>query len=152
MIIREATTNDYEKLDRLANQLHELHVKERPDLFAKIEHLYSAEKYDNMLEDPNRILLLAEIEDKVVGVCIVGVRDQSMMVNLRNAYIRDLVVDESYRHQGIAKKLFVEAEKRAKAAGAVRLDLQVSAFNEGAIHLYEELGMTPQSYIYEKKL
>jgi GNAT superfamily N-acetyltransferase len=51
-----------------------------------------------------------------------------------------------------ARALFAEAEKQAKELGAVRIDLMLWSFNESTRKFYESLGMTPQRYIFEKKL
>jgi ribosomal protein S18 acetylase RimI-like enzyme len=74
------------------------------------------------------------------------------MVSLPIAYMDDLVVDEAFRHRGIARALFQASERRAKALGAQRLDLMVWSFNENARQFYAAQGMTPQRYIYEKAL
>lgn len=55
-----------------------------------------------------------------------------MMVNQRTAYMDDLFVCEEVRRQGIATKLFKDAEKKAVALGAKRLDLMVWDFNQPA--------------------
>jgi len=75
-----------------------------------------------------------------------------MMVNQRTAYMDDLFVCEEVRRQGIATKLFKDAEKKAVALGAKRLDLMVWDFNQSAIGFYKSLGMTEQRYIFEKEL
>ena len=64
----------------------------------------------------------------------------------------DLVVDRDCRGKGIASELYREMEKRGRKAGAKRLDLMVWEFNEGARRFYENQGMRPQRYIYEKEL
>lgn len=49
-------------------------------------------------------------------------------------------------------KLFEEATKRAKDAGAKRLDLMLWGFNESARAFYESLGMKEQRRILEQEL
>ncbi len=72
------------------------------------------------------------------------------MVVKKIAYMDDLYVNENFRHMGIAKKLYSEAESRAIQMGAERLDLIVWEFNEVAKKFYESLGMKTQRYIFEK--
>jgi GNAT superfamily N-acetyltransferase len=74
------------------------------------------------------------------------------MVNMRTAYLEDLVVDEEHRNQGYGKALFDAAESVARVWGAERLDLMVWAFNDSAREFYEHMGMSTQRMIYEKKL
>ena len=71
---------------------------------------------------------------------------------MRTLYLDDLVVDKNYRGKGIASQLYREMEERGRKAGAKRLDLMVWEFNEKARRFYENQGMRPQRYIYEKEL
>ncbi len=152
MFIRNIETTDFDQVDNLMKQLHRIHVNGRPDLYIDMEHPYSKEEFEELVLKEDVISILAEEENKVVGICFVSVRYKSGMVEMKTAYMDDLVVDENFRNNGIAKILFSKAEKVAIEKGAKRLDLMVWAFNEKAIKLYEELGMKPQRYIYEKLL
>lgn len=105
-----------------------------------------------LLKDQNMIAIVAVQDSEVIGLCITGIHEPSMVVGWVTAYMDALIVDEKHRGKGIAKQLFCEAEKRAKARGAKRLDLMVWEFNESAMHFYKALSMTPQRYILEKQL
>ncbi len=152
MKIRNMTIQDYEAVDQLMQKLHNLHVKGRPDLYVDLEHPYSLEEFRQKVEDTNCIAILAEERERILGICIVVMRDRSMMVNKRTAYMDDLYVCEDVRKQGIATKLFKTAEKKAAELGAKRLDLMVWDFNQSAIEFYKSLGMTEQRFILEKEL
>jgi len=121
-------------------------------LYVDLEHPYSKEDFEKLVDNEEVISIAAEEQGVILGICFVSMRNKSGMVTMRTAYMDDLVVDEKFQRRGIAKKLFVEAEKRAKALGAERLDLMVWSFNESAKNLYESLGMKTQRCIYEKKL
>ena len=152
MNIRNMTVQDYLEVDQLMQQLHKLHVKGRPDLYVDLQHPYSLENFRQKVESAEHILLLAEENGKILGICFVAMREGSMMVNQQTAYMDDLFVCEEVRRQGIATKLFKDAEKKAVARGAKRLDLMVWDFNQSAIGFYKSLGMTEQRYIFEKEL
>ena len=152
MLIRCIRKDDYNEVDRLMKQLHKIHVNGRPDVYIDLEHPYSKEDFEKLVDNEEVISIAAEEKGVVVGICFVSMRNKSGMVTMRTAYMDDLVVDENFQRRGIARKLFAEAEKRAKALGAERLDLMVWSFNESAKNLYESLGMKPQRYIYEKEL
>lgn len=113
---------------------------------------YSKEEFEDLVENDEVISVAAEVDERIVGICFVTMRNKSGMVPMRTAYMDDLVVDESYQRQGIAKALLEAVEKRAKELGAKRMDLMVWSFNEQAKSLYESFGMTPQRFIYEKEL
>ena len=149
MQIRNMILNDYQEVDQLMAQVHGLHVKGRPDLYIDVEHIYSFEQFKEMVENEDMITILAEENDKVVGICMVSMRMKTCMVKRRTAYMEDLCIDESCRGKGIGKRLFLYAKDEAVKMGAERLDLMVWDFNENARKFYESMGMKPQRYIYE---
>lgn len=151
-MIREIRIEDYGAVDKLMQQLHKVHVNGRPDLYVDLEHPYSKEEFEDLVENDEVISVAAEVDERIVGICFVTMRNKSGMVPMRTAYMDDLVVDESYQRQGIAKALLEAVEKRTKELGAKRMDLMVWSFNEQAKSLYESFGMTPQRFIYEKEL
>ena len=152
MTIRDMKLEDYDAVDTLMQQLHKIHVNGRPDLYVEMEHPYSKEELTEKIYNKEVIALAAEEENRIVGLCIVVIKHRSGMVNMKTAYVDDLVVDQSYQRRGIAKSLFQKAEERAKALGAERMDLTVWSFNENALKFYQSIGMVPQRYILEKPL
>ena len=152
MIIRDININDYDKVDKLMQQIHGIHVVNRPDLYIDMEHPYSISELEKIIEDDKVISVLAESGGEILGLCIVTIRNKSGMVEKKIAYMDDLCVDESVRGRGIGKKLFSFVSNEAKKRDAERLDLMVWSFNNRALSFYEELGMQTQCYILEKEL
>lgn len=152
MVIRFMTESDYDAVDRLMKQVHELHVLNRPDLYIPMEHPYSKEEFANLVQNENVSALLAEEDNQVVGICFISMRTKTGMVKKITAYMDDLCVDAGYRGEGIGKALFLKAEQIVKEKGAERLDLMVWNFNDEAMRFYKSLGMVPQRYILEKML
>ena len=152
MQIRNMILDDYNEVDRLMAQVHQLHVNGRPDLYIDVEHIYSFDQFKEMVENEDMITILAEENDKVIGICMVSMRTRTCMVKRRTAYMEDLCVDEACRGKGIGKKLFSYAKDQAVKMDAERLDLMVWDFNENARKFYESMGMKPQRYIYETML
>ncbi|MBQ5869084.1 MAG: GNAT family N-acetyltransferase, partial [Lachnospiraceae bacterium] len=60
MQIRNMTLNDYNEVDRLMAQVHQLHVNGRPDLYIDVDHIYSYEQFKEMVENEDMITILAE--------------------------------------------------------------------------------------------
>ncbi len=60
-------------------------------------------------------------------------------------YIQSIAVEPDLRGAGIGTVLMNDIEKRARESGSVRLSLDVSAKNEGAIRLYKYREMTEVS-------
>ncbi len=156
MKIRPMKAADYAEVDRLMQQVHQLHLQARPDLFIPLEHPYSREKFLQMISSPDWICLAAEqnepLDGQLDGICFVSMRNHTCMVDTRSAYLEDLCVDSRCRHQGIGQALYRHAEQAAREKGAIRFDLMVWPFNEGAIRFYESLGFSTQRLMLEKKL
>lgn len=152
MQIRNLLPEDYPAADALMQQLHQIHLQNRPDLFRPFPHPYTREKFVEITADSSHICLAAVEDAQIVGICLVSIRTRSNMVDMLSAYVDDLVVNPAYQRRGIAAALLEEVQTRAKAKGAQRLDLMVWSFNESALRFYQALGMTPQRYILEKEL
>jgi ribosomal protein S18 acetylase RimI-like enzyme len=56
-------------------------------------------------------------------------------------YLQSIAVDADTRGTGVGSALFYDALERARAAGAVRMVLDVRVGNDAAKRLYERLGM-----------
>lgn len=71
----------------------------------------------------------------------------------RKALLEDLVVDGTYRRQGIATKLVEAAVLKAKEKGATSLNFTSRPSRESANKLYEKLGFTKRdSNVYRLRL
>ena len=156
MIIRSLTIEDFDSVNDIFMQMQYLHVEHRPDLYRKIDRptTTKAWDYEASLEDNNMVMLGAEYEGKIVGFCIVEIREtqSKALVPCISAHIRNIAVCEDYRRMGIGKALYHEAVMRGKARGAERVDLKVYSFNDNAIEFYKSLGMTVQSYTMEQTI
>lgn len=69
-----------------------------------------------------------------------------------DAFVADVVVDESLRGRGYARATMVAAERFASDLGATGLALHVVARNTGAVRLYEDLGYTTTSQNMRKDI
>ena len=152
MIIRNIRKSDYEAVDRLLLQLHEVDVKGRPELFLEMEHFMSRDSFESLVENGEIWAILAEKWGEALRCCFVSTMERSAMVEMITACIDLIVVDEKHRRKGIGKALFQAVEKRAKRLGAKRVDLMVWNHNQTAMDAYESYGMVPQRCVYEKKL
>ena len=153
MTIRTCTMKDLEAVNKLLHQTSLLHSEGVPEFFANHEMLLTEEAFAKHLAEENTVLLCAEDENGMVcGICHMSLNTRSGFVDLKNAHIENIVVDENCRGQGIGHALMAEAEKRAKEWGAVHLNLLCWDFNDGAYRLYESLGMRPKYRFMYKKL
>ena len=80
--------------------------------------------------DPD-LCFLVEANDELVAAALCWT----------SAFVKDLVVHESWRRRGLAKALLRHAFRTFQARGAEHVDLKVDTQNAGAIRLYECVGM-----------
>jgi ribosomal protein S18 acetylase RimI-like enzyme len=59
-----------------------------------------------------------------------------------SAFVKDLVVHESWRRRGLGEALLRHAFGVFAGRGATRVELKVEAANAGALRLYERVGMS----------
>ena len=153
--IRKLTERDYDQVIELYVQLEELHVQARPDCFSHRdkEKIYPKDAFLHNLSYPGGLELGVFDGDRIVGILRATLWEESFMrKDLKTVCLDNIFVLPSYRRRGIAAKLFTEVEAWAVEQGAVRLELHTWEFNKGAVAMYEAMGMTPQRYVFEKKL
>ena len=155
MEIRKLAGSDYDKVVKLYQELDELYVQARPDFFVSRDkdEVYPKDAFIQNLANPDVMQLGVFDDEQIVSVVRATLWKESGMVkDIRTVCLDDIFVLPAYRRRGIAAKLFTEVETWAKEQGAVRLDVYTWDFNKGAIAMYQAMGMTPQQYVFEKKL
>ncbi len=155
MEIRKLAGSDYEQVLERYAAVDELHAQARPDFFVhrEKEGSYPREAFLENLANPAVLQLGAFDDDLLVGIVRATLWEESGMVKgLRTVCLDDIYVLPAYRRRGIAAKLSREVETWAKEQGAVRLELHAWDFNKEAVAMYRAMGMTPQRYVFEKKL
>ena len=155
MEIRELKASDYEMLLELYRELDEMHVHARPDCFVHRdkEEIYPRDAFLHNLSHPAVLELGAFENEQLVGFVRGSLWDESGMVQgVKTVCLDNIYVLPACRRRGIAAKLYAALETWAEEQGAVRLELHTWEFNKGAIAMYRAMGMTPQRYVFEKKL
>ena len=137
MILELATPGDRDVVNRLARQVHALHVFLQPDVYEMPEgELYPQERYDQALRDKE--MYLAKVEGIPVGYTLLRVR-QTLSGN-KVMLLDELCIDEACRRQGLGTEMMEFIHVLAKARGCHHLELNVNAKNEAALRLYEKCG------------
>lgn len=154
MRIRKMEERDFDAVHLLFEQVHALHVENRPDVYRNTDPLPRA-RFEEMLTNESAACLVAEEEGVAVGICVLLVRAPSanpVMLPVRIAFIEDICVHRDFRRRGIGKALLEAAREAARSHGAETLMLQVWAFNEAALRFYEAAGMRVRSLNMEETL
>ena len=155
MEIRKLTESDYDMVSELYKELDEMHVQARPDYFVHRDKdkIYPKDAYIQNLSDPDVLQLGAFDDEQLVGVVRATLWEESGMVkDVKTVCLDNIYVLPTHRRNGVATRLFEEVELWAKEQGAIRLNLHTWDFNKNAIAMYQAMGMSPQQYVFEKKL
>ncbi len=111
------------------------------------------ETFSKIKNDPNHIILVAKAENKVVG-SVLGVICHELIGRCTPFMVlEDVAVLSAFRRNGIAKKLMLQIEEKAKLKGCNMILFVSSIHREGAHRLYESLGYgTDKVNGYRKRL
>ena len=149
VIIRKAKLNDFQGVHKLIMQVHKLHVSKRDDIYRDVDPM-NFEEFKTELSNSNNIYLIAELENKIVGICFSQIKEilnNKIMKNRKILHIEDICVDENYQKKGIGKKLYNQIVELAKEKNIDNIELMVWGFNENAIKFYKNLGMNIKNLI-----
>jgi diamine N-acetyltransferase len=143
-LIREATADDYETLCEPFDEVDALHRDHLPHVFRKPtgpvrEQAY----YRGLITDENVSLFVAEVNGSAVGFVHGVIRDMPaipILVPRRSAIVDSIGVKSGFRGDGIGRLLMQRIHAWAIAKGASAIELNVHAFNTGAVSFYRRLG------------
>ena len=147
MEIRFAVTRDIPGMIDLLQQVGEVHHQIRPDLFRSGAQKYDEAALEELLKDPNRPILCAVENGKLLGYCFCILQiteNDPVLCDRKVLYIDDLCVDETMRGKGVAKVLYERTLDYARELGCQAVTLNVWCGNEGAMRFYEKCGLKPQ--------
>ena len=147
-----ATKHDRPDVERLAKQVHEMHVQWRPDLFTMPDELFPEEHYSELLK--NRELYVAKMNGTVVGFALVRMRISEGVgrVTRKIMLIDQLCVDETLRNHGIGTQMMEEVRVLARAFGCTDLQLGVYPQNDEAVSFYQKCGFMIRSIDMQRKV
>jgi ribosomal protein S18 acetylase RimI-like enzyme len=129
--VREFRIDDYDTLVALWNEAELPHRPKGRDRLDKIER---------ELERGNAVYLVAELDGRLIG-SVLGTHD------CRKGWINRLAVAPEFQHQGVARKLVTEVEKRFYELGIEMVACLVYDSNARSMELFEKLGYKRESNI-----
>lgn len=152
VIIESPNLNDLNQINKLAKQVHDIHVNWRPDLFKKVEEVISREQLEELIA--NKEIFVAKLENRIVGyvtIKIVEKTNPSMRYRVQIS-IEAICVDEKARGKGIGTKLLEYVREYGKQNSCTDMYLTVNEENENTINLYEKFGFRVKSIAYSMKI
>ena len=151
-MIELATKHDRPDVERLAKQVHEMHVAWHPDLFQMPEELFPEELYAELVK--NRELYVAKLDGAVIGFALLKMRacEGVGKVTRKIMLIDQVCVDEALRNHGIGTQMMEEVRVLARAFGCTDLQLGVYPQNDAAVSFYQKCGFMIRSIDMQRKV
>lgn len=151
-MIELARACDRADVNRLAKQVHAMHIEWRPDLYRMPEELFPEEQFMEMVKD--RELYVAKLNGIVAGFALLRMRvsDGIGRVPRKIMLIDQICVDESFRNHGIGSQMMEEIRVLAKVFGCTDLQLGVYPQNDAAVSFYQKCGFAIKSIDMQRKV
>lgn len=133
------------------DQVQQLHVEWRPDVYKPASPLITMDMFEAILKDGN--WYVAEADGVVVGVLELMKRhvESPAQVTKDVLFISTMAIDEKYRGKGIGHLFFEKVKQLKQEKGYDTIELQVNAKNRLAYEMYRKYGFTEKSINMELK-
>lgn len=152
MEIKKAEIKDIDEIEQLYLVLFSDMAKLQPEYFKKAKQ--DTEFLKMIIESDDSDILIAK-DTKVIGLALVQKQktpSYNCIVEHQYAYLMDLVVDPSYRGQGIGKQLLEKVKNWSLKRNLEYVELMVLSENKKAIDLYEKLNFKEKMKTMKVKL
>ena len=148
ILIEIPQIGDYEQVNNLAKQVHELHVNWRPDLFLNVDEVISRDSFKEMIQEKE--IFIAKNQSKIVGYITFNIQEKTnpSMRYRKQINIDAICVNEENRGEGIGTLLLEYMKKYGKENNCTDMYLTVNEENENAIKVYEKFGFKVKSIAY----
>ena len=151
VVVRLPRLQDYERVSKIMDQVQQLHVEWRPDVYKPASPLITMDMFEAILKDEN--WYVAEADGVVVGVLELMKRhvESPAQVMKDVLFISTMAVNEKYRGKGIGHLFFEKVKRLKQEKGYDTIELQVNAKNRLAYEMYRKYGFTEKSINMELK-
>ena len=153
-MIRKMKKSDFEAVNKIFVQVHDIHADNRPDIFVHKDPAISLETFLERLHDRTMIKLVS-INDKkrITGFTFADIKVKKGLLSKKRKImaIHEIGVDSSNRSTGFGTELILELKRIAKEKKCDEVLLSVFSFNERAIAFYKKNGFEVQSLKMELK-
>ena len=156
-IMRNAKFSDFNDVNNLMLELHNLHVKNRNDVFKATDSPMKEEYFKDLLNNQDvKLFVIENLENsEIVGYSnlkLMNTPNIDIVVKSKYIYIDDFCIKQAYKRKGIGKKLFNFILEYAKQQCVDSVQLNVWSFNEDAIEFYNFMGMKERNVRMEMRV
>lgn len=142
--IRPASFTDIPVLQTLFAEIDDLHVRAHPERFRVTGEPPRDETYlREQIGSPEIPFLVAVAGGEVIGflqAAVYRAAEMSLLVPRRWLWVETLCVRSDWRERGVGRALMTAVEEWALARDVRAVELNVWAFNRGAVDFYQSLG------------
>jgi GNAT superfamily N-acetyltransferase len=154
--VRLATLDDAEAIERHTSSVQQLHNEALPFIFKPPSaDLFPPQKLAALIQDPNCIVAVAEIDGKVVGhiygEVVTRAEDEFNWAH-SCLCIYQIGVDNDARRQGAGTALITFIRDQTQALGLTALELDHWAFNARARDFFAACGFSPMKVTMRQAL
>jgi GNAT superfamily N-acetyltransferase len=144
--------DDVEALVRIYDEGEQYHrtIEPEPQIIP-YEISMARRRFESMRLDPQRALLVAEVDGAVVGFVEATMRREELS-GFVGAWVDELNVATAWWGRGIGTRLLAEVERWALGNGAMSIALDTMETNARARRLYEHLGFRTRAVVMSKRL
>lgn len=108
--------------------------------------------YDSMVAEAGNTLIVGEVEGRIVATYQLTLITGLSLRAARRAQIESVRVASDLRGQGLGRKMFADAEARARAAGCTLMQLTMNASRTESAAFYASLGFVASHVGYKRTL
>ena len=147
-----ARPSDWEEINRLSVQIHDLHAAWRPDIYYSCAEPYPRE--DFLAHIAEKRVYVAKLGGSVVGYLVLSffTKGGPGTHASKGARLDSICVEERRRGHGIGKERVRDARILAKAVGCKELMLGVHPENDDAVSFYQKCGFRIRTINMDMKL
>lgn len=140
------------EINNIAQQVHEMHVKWRPDIFVSVDEVIENERFEKLIE--NKEIYVIKEDEKTIGYATISIKEKTIhgMHYRKILDIDAICIDQNYRGKGAGTSLLNYIIDFGKRENCTDLYLTVNEENIEAIKLYEKLGMKVKNIAYSMKI
>jgi len=128
-----------------------LYELERPKPIDNNELKIFKNKIDDYLAGPQKEILVAKGNSKIIGVASIVFIRRLNRAKLE-MYIPELVVSKEFRHQGVGKKLILYCEELAKKKKCYRIRLESGNQRTDSHKFYKKIGFEQTALSFAKNI
>ncbi len=147
-----AREEDLEDINRIAIQVHELHVGWRPDIYCHTDCIFPLDYLRECIQE--KTLFVAKIEETIVGFILFRIGQMKGPGNVPRKVLQidSIGVEEAAQNQGIGSQMMAELRVLAKAFGCTDMQLSVYPENDRAVAFYQKCGFMIRNINMQRKV